>query len=160
MRNRAIPKNLGWMVVSTPQRQGNFKNIEPWGAWNQGTSNKWRDIMVCTPPYSGDITFYNPCKWKAIILSSYRPRPSPLTSLPFRFSTTPYSGSCETDAPSVNVSLCFNWAPRHEGVLGEWRYSSTYSLTLVLDGGEWSASRPGRFTPRKRASLQWHSILK
>jgi hypothetical protein len=22
----------------------------------------------------------------------------------------------------------FNWAPRHEGVLGEWRYSSTHSL--------------------------------
>jgi hypothetical protein len=24
-------------------------------------------------------------------------------------------------------------------------------LILALDGGEWSASRPGRFTPRKRA---------
>jgi hypothetical protein len=23
----------------------------------------------------------------------------------------------------VNLSLCFNWAPRHKGVLGEWRYS-------------------------------------
>jgi hypothetical protein len=29
----------------------------------------------------------------------------------------------------------------------EWRYSSTYSLTLALDGGEWSASHPGRFIP-------------
>jgi hypothetical protein len=27
-----------------------------------------------------------------------------------------------------------NWAPRHEGVLGEWRYSSTHSLTSALDG--------------------------
>jgi hypothetical protein len=27
----------------------------------------------------------------------------------------------------VNVSLCFNLAPRHESVLGEWRYSSTHS---------------------------------
>jgi hypothetical protein len=35
--------------------------------------------------------------------------------------------------------------------LGEWRYSSTHSLTSALDGGEWSASRPGRFTPRERA---------
>jgi hypothetical protein len=43
------------------------------------------------------------------------------------------------------------WAPRHKGVLGEWRYSSTHSLTSALDGGEWSASRPGRFTPRERA---------
>jgi hypothetical protein len=47
----------------------------------------------------------------------------------------------------------FNWAPRHEGVLGEWRYRSTHSLTSALDGGEWSASRPGRFTPRERAPL-------
>jgi hypothetical protein len=29
-------------------------------------------------------------------------------------------------------------------------------LTLVLDGGEWSASRPGRFTPReKTAGTHW-----
>jgi hypothetical protein len=56
------------------------------------------------------------------------------------------------------LSLCFyfNWAPRHEAVLGEWRYSSTHSLTFALDEGEWSASRLGRFTPRKRApSTHW-----
>jgi hypothetical protein len=35
--------------------------------------------------------------------------------------------------------------------IGEWRYSSTNYLTSALDGGEWSASRPGRFTPRERA---------
>jgi hypothetical protein len=29
-------------------------------------------------------------------------------------------------------------------------YSSTHSLTSALDGGEWSASRPGRFTTRER----------
>jgi hypothetical protein len=34
--------------------------------------------------------------------------------------------------------------------IGEWRYSSTHSLTSALEGGEWSASRPGRFTPRER----------
>jgi hypothetical protein len=33
----------------------------------------------------------------------------------------------------------------------EWRYSSTHSLTSALDGGEWSASRLGRFTPGGRA---------
>jgi hypothetical protein len=49
------------------------------------------------------------------------------------------------------LSLCFNWAPRHEGVLGEWRYSSTHSLIWALDGGERSALHPGRFTPRERA---------
>jgi hypothetical protein len=30
-------------------------------------------------------------------------------------------------------------------------YTSTHSLTSALDGGEWSASRSGRFTPRERA---------
>jgi hypothetical protein len=47
--------------------------------------------------------------------------------------------------------LSFNWAPHHEGVLGEWKYSSAHSLTSALDGGEWSASRPCRFTPSERA---------
>jgi hypothetical protein len=32
-----------------------------------------------------------------------------------------------------------------------WRYSSTHSLTSALDRGEWSASRPCRFTPRESA---------
>jgi hypothetical protein len=54
--------------------------------------------------------------------------------------------------PEVKLSLCFNWAPRHEGKLGEWRYNFTPSLTSALDWGEWSASRPSRFTPRERAS--------
>jgi hypothetical protein len=33
-------------------------------------------------------------------------------------------------AKGKKLSLCcsFNWAPRHEGVLGEWRYSSTHYL--------------------------------
>jgi hypothetical protein len=35
--------------------------------------------------------------------------------------------------------------------MGEWRYSSTHSLTLALDGGEWLASFPGHFTPREIA---------
>jgi hypothetical protein len=51
----------------------------------------------------------------------------------------------------VKLSLCFNWAPRHEGIVGEWKYSSTHSLTSALDEGEWSASRPGRFTPQGKS---------
>jgi hypothetical protein len=51
----------------------------------------------------------------------------------------------------IKLSLCFNWAPRHEGVLGEWRYSSTRWLTSELNGSGWLASLPGRFIPRKRA---------
>jgi hypothetical protein len=46
----------------------------------------------------------------------------------------------------------FNWAPHLEGVLWERRYSSTHSLTTALNGGEWSASRLGPFTPRETAS--------
>jgi hypothetical protein len=42
-------------------------------------------------------------------------------------------------------------APLHEGVLGEWRYSPTHSLTSVLNGGAWSASRPGCFNRRETA---------
>jgi hypothetical protein len=34
--------------------------------------------------------------------------------------------------------------------LGEWRYSSTHSLTSALNGGERSALRHGRLTPRER----------
>jgi hypothetical protein len=45
-----------------------------------------------------------------------------------------------------------NKAQLHDGLLEEWRYSSTHSLTSSLDGGQWSASRPSRFTPRERAS--------
>jgi hypothetical protein len=51
----------------------------------------------------------------------------------------------------LKLPLCFSWAPRHDGLLGEWRYSSTHSLISALDGGEWSASRPGHFNPRERA---------
>jgi hypothetical protein len=45
----------------------------------------------------------------------------------------------------VKVSLCFNWAPSHEGVLGELRYSSTF-LTSALGEDEWSASPPSHYT--------------
>ena len=37
----------------------------------------------------------------------------------------------------------------HEGSEGEQMYSSTLPLTSTLDGGGWSTSRPGRFTPGK-----------
>jgi hypothetical protein len=69
----------------------------------------------------------------------------------FHFYVTARFTILELITVKVKLSLCFNWAPRHEGVLGEWRYSSTHSLTSALDGGEWSASRTGRFTPRERA---------
>jgi hypothetical protein len=38
-------------------------------------------------------------------------------------------------------------ATRHGGTWGQRRYSSYSYLTSALDGGEWSASRPGRALP-------------
>jgi hypothetical protein len=35
--------------------------------------------------------------------------------------------------------------------VGDFRCCSTHSLSSALDGGEWLASRSGRFTPRERA---------
>jgi hypothetical protein len=39
-------------------------------------------------------------------------------------------------------------ATRHGGAWGERRYSSYSFLTSALDGGKWSASRPGHALPR------------
>jgi hypothetical protein len=30
----------------------------------------------------------------------------------------------------IELSLCLNWAPPHEGVFGDWRYSATHSWPL------------------------------
>jgi hypothetical protein len=40
-----------------------------------------------------------------------------------------------------------NWAPRHKDVLGEWRYSSTHSLTSALDGGSGQLHAPAALPP-------------
>jgi hypothetical protein len=42
--------------------------------------------------------------------------------------------------------------------LGEWSYSTTKSLTSAIDGGEWSASRPGRFTLRERNPTKYFRV--
>jgi len=48
-------------------------------------------------------------------------------------------------------SLCaLLTAPRYEGVLGEWKYRATHSLTSALDEGELT-SRPSCFTPKEKA---------
>jgi hypothetical protein len=83
--------------------------------------------------------------WSSSLCSLLQP-PATFSLLVQLFSST----SCKVNV-KVKLSLCFNWAPRHGGVLGEWRYRSTHSLTSTLDGGERSASRLGRFTPRGRA---------
>jgi hypothetical protein len=50
----------------------------------------------------------------------------------------------------VKLPLCFNRAPRHEGVLGEWRYSSIHPLTSALDG-DGQLHAPAALPPRERA---------
>jgi hypothetical protein len=47
-------------------------------------------------------------------------------------------------------------ATRHGGAWGDRRYSSYSFSTSALDGGEWSASRPGRaFTPGTHCTGSW-----
>jgi hypothetical protein len=55
----------------------------------------------------------------------------------------------------LKLSIYFNQAPRHPGVLG-WRYSSNHFLTSALDKGEWLASRTGRFAPKGKSP--WYSL--
>jgi hypothetical protein len=55
--------------------------------------------------------------------------------------------SCCTSEVAVKLSLCLtNYALRHEDVLGVDAYVNIL-FTSTLVGGEWSASRKGRFTP-------------
>jgi hypothetical protein len=56
--------------------------------------------------------------------------------------------------PHIKVVQCLTNHHAMEAYWG-WMYSSTHSLTSALDGGEWSASRPGRFIPRERPSTRW-----
>jgi hypothetical protein len=42
--------------------------------------------------------------------------------------------------------------------LGDRRYSSSHSLTSALEGGEWSASRPGRALPPGKEPPGTHCI--
>jgi hypothetical protein len=59
---------------------------------------------------------------------------------------------CKGKGKIKSVTVLFvTLAPCYKYVLGEWKYSSVHSLTSTLDGSEWSASRPGRFTPTERA---------
>jgi hypothetical protein len=76
---------------------------------------------------------------------------SHLKYLIFRKERVTETARTEFAKSKVKLSLCFNWAPRYEGVLGEWRCSFTRSETSALDEGVWSASLTGRFTPRERA---------
>jgi hypothetical protein len=71
------------------------------------------------------------------------------------YGAQPFLRSCQ---------LCtYSRTPQHfmepEGSLPcspECMYTSTFFLTSALDGGEWPASRPGRFIPGKRTpSIHW-----
>ena len=47
----------------------------------------------------------------------------------------------------------------HEGPEGEYRYSSTLSLTSALVGGGWSTPRPGHFTLGKQTRYPLYGRL-
>jgi len=50
--------------------------------------------------------------------------------------------------PALGKGKIHPWTD-HKGPEGEQRYNSALSLTSALNGGGWSAPRPGRFTPGK-----------
>jgi len=49
----------------------------------------------------------------------------------------------------IKLPLCLT---NHHATKTLWlrRYRATHYLTTALEGGEWLALRPGRFTPRER----------
>jgi hypothetical protein len=63
---------------------------------------------------------------------------------------------CKLISKKAKFSLYLtNEALRHEDVWGSERIAPPF-LTSALRGGEWSASRPGHFTPEKTAlSTHW-----
>jgi hypothetical protein len=58
--------------------------------------------------------------------------------------TFQYPSLCINPMMTINKS---SPSTRHGGARGESRYSSYSFTTSALDGGEWSASRPGRALP-------------
>jgi hypothetical protein len=50
----------------------------------------------------------------------------------------------------LSCAFFFPTAQRYKGLLGEWRYNSTHSLTSALDGCEWSA-----FTTHPQGNSPW-----
>jgi hypothetical protein len=61
----------------------------------------------------------------------------------------PSTGHAGTDRKGDKVQV--KLSPCHEEVWGVGAQLHAL-LTSAIDGGEWLASRPGHFTPRKRAS--------
>jgi hypothetical protein len=66
-----------------------------------------------------------------------------------------YTKSFQTESIKVKVKLflCFNRAPRREGVLGEWRCSSTHSLISALDEVSGQLHAPANLPPGKGTHL-------
>jgi hypothetical protein len=63
-----------------------------------------------------------------------------LYTFPPPVGTSVHHGDCK-----VKVKFTLEQATKAQR--GEYRYSTTLSLTSALDGGVWSTPRPGRFTP-------------
>jgi hypothetical protein len=93
----------------------------------------------------------------------------------FKYSMYPDWGVIKHGVPQVQVNNATMWTKLfvelqqdfivfnenvscycHAGAMGERRYSSYSFLTLELDGGEWSVSRPATFYPQERTtSTNW-----
>jgi hypothetical protein len=113
---------------------GGNKQIEKHAKWDFADLKYVFNMMFCLLPYACSVS---------IILQHKNNLLGQEVGLVYIFWATLYWVILQ------KLSLCFNWTPRHEGVLGEWRYSATHSLISALDGSEWSASGLAALPPGK-----------
>jgi hypothetical protein len=86
-----------------------------------------------------ELYLHSPIRLHGVVLklsTATLPSPFYLYCVPGNYEVTPHlytvqslNGHLYSYKVKVNMSLCFllNWAPDHEGILAEWRYSSTHS---------------------------------
>jgi hypothetical protein len=129
-------------VVQDDKRNGQWRDVIPLfgrmstpffsgydiGAWGipfyNSTSDHWNIKNVIASFWCARC---RPCFKASHSLSSTSPSYGAQTTL--RLPSEPAQPACITIIPKgkmVKLPLCFNWAPCHEGVLGEWRYSATH----------------------------------
>jgi hypothetical protein len=75
------------------------------------TTLTWKNSMFKSHSCQFQWRYYCTCKPQYLLKED-------LSSIPHINKTT--------GKVKVKLSLCFNWAPWHEGIFGDWRYSSTH----------------------------------
>jgi hypothetical protein len=107
--------------------------------------NHFSNIVSCPirSPGSSINGVLKPVHSKLRVTFTLRPPLKPLSVI----------GPLRGETVEGKVIPVLNYAPRHEDVLEEWMYSSTYSLTSALDGGGGQLHVPAALPPRKEPPL-------